>query len=1028
MKVPRIVVFLSILLLLGSGVSTMINYNYLDTIPLNGDEDTLSKTQTPIQKESLEVKFQVTERNISQLSYDLLWDYAESGALCHVICTWGDFMPNPLLVEFDNDENLFVAGNFKYNLTLGNLPTITCGEWNSSKSCIFIAKIDSLGNWMWSEAISSSEVPFMSPRLEFMKADSDGGVIIAGEGVGGAIGNHSLDEEDFGIFISSISSEGSLEWMELVTTDSGFAPVSSLTSLDIDSNDSIILSGIFAGERIGVCDCRGEYNITFGDSHVLSNNATTTYFVAKMSNDGDWQWVEEIYHGTPLVWGSAPFSLSVDSGGNSLIAGIINPNNSLLALGQLPTLYCDSCLVVAKISPSGEWLWSISSGSNQSTTSKLVTSVDGYGNLYISGDISLQYNNLSVGNLPTLAQNNSSTGYVSFIIKVTYDGSWHWLETLIGDYTCYGYKTKVAAMGADSNGNLVVVGQFPSGSTCNPPQHPEGCELTLGDITIYSGYSDYLPFTNSEARCSVSIFVAKISDSGSWLWASTIRPQGWLPHTGPSNNWASDNAWAHSVTIDSFDNVYIGGKWTGTNITFGESTILESSGSGTDYIIARLVSDIDGDGVSDLDDIFPEDSFESADFDGDGIGDNADQDDDNDGWLDSTEMGCLSNPMDSISIPDDLDGDLICDNFDDDDDGDGWSDHSEFICGTSSMDSDSIPSDNDGDWSCDLHDWDDDNDSVIDLNDIDPMDPCLGFDTDGDGLSDHLGNTTLSGNECNASEYAIDEDDDGDTWTDADEDACVTDSLDYTSIPADLDGDLICDIVDTDDDDDGVADETDAWPRDNCVAFDTDSDGLPDFVIDDCQTNLSADDDDDGDSVLDVDDFCSPGEIGWISGAAIGTDHDGDGCRDDGEDADDDGDGIEDAYDNCPRGHTGWSSNPVNDIDGDGCHETEDYDTDGDGFSDTEDSFPEDPMEWHDSDGDGVGDNSDSFPEDPMEWHDSDGDGVGDNSDSYPNDSSRWEIVGEVPSEVDDGYFTIMMLVGMIIILIIALVAVLKRK
>jgi hypothetical protein len=50
----------------------------------------------------------------------------------------------------------------------------------------------------------------------------------------------------------------------------------------------------------------------------------------------------------------------------------------------------------------------------------------------------------------------------------------------------------------------------------------------------------------------------------------------------------------------------------------------------------------------------------------------------------------------------------------------------------------------------------------------------------------------------------------------------------------------------------------------------------------------------------------------------------------------------------------------VNDIDGDGCHESEDYDRDGDGFGDIEDAFPDDPTEWLDSDGDGVGDNADS--------------------------------------------------------------------
>jgi hypothetical protein len=225
----------------------------------------------------------------------------------------------------------------------------------------------------------------------------------------------------------------------------------------------------------------------------------------------------------------------------------------------------------------------------------------------------------------------------------------------------------------------------------------------------------------------------------------------------------------------------------------------------------------------------------------------------------------------------------------------------------------------------------------------------------------------------------------------------------------DYDGDGCRDYdEDIDDDNDGINDEDDDYPLDPCVSSDYDSDGLSDLLhyVEDCQTSVLLDLDHDNDLVLDTDDFCWYGDLNWTSGAILGTDHDGDGCRDDGEDTDDDGDGVNDSEDLCPRGHTGWLSNPVNDIDGDGCHETEDYDRDGDGFNDVEDAFPEDPEEWSDSDGDGVGDNEDA----------------------YPNDPSKWEIGEEGPSEVGGGNFTIMILVGTIICLIIALVVVLKRK
>ena len=61
--------------------------------------------------------------------------------------------------------------------------------------------------------------------------------------------------------------------------------------------------------------------------------------------------------------------------------------------------------------------------------------------------------------------------------------------------------------------------------------------------------------------------------------------------------------------------------------------------------------DLDNDGVSDEEDLFPEDFREWADNDGDGVGDNADTDDDNDGWLDADEVREGTDPFSSSEQP-----------------------------------------------------------------------------------------------------------------------------------------------------------------------------------------------------------------------------------------------------------------------------------------------------------------------------------------------------------------------------------------
>jgi hypothetical protein len=61
--------------------------------------------------------------------------------------------------------------------------------------------------------------------------------------------------------------------------------------------------------------------------------------------------------------------------------------------------------------------------------------------------------------------------------------------------------------------------------------------------------------------------------------------------------------------------------------------------------------DKDNDGISDAKDVFPDDPEEWVDFDGDGVGDNADPDDDGDGWSDVDEDREGTNPLDADSVP-----------------------------------------------------------------------------------------------------------------------------------------------------------------------------------------------------------------------------------------------------------------------------------------------------------------------------------------------------------------------------------------
>ena len=161
-----------------------------------------------------------------------------------------------------------------------------------------------------------------------------------------------------------------------------------------------------------------------------------------------------------------------------------------------------------------------------------------------------------------------------------------------------------------------------------------------------------------------------------------------------------------------------------------------------------------------------------------------------------------------------------------------------------------------------------------------------------------------------------------------------------------------------------------------------------DFDFDGVEDALDSDDDNDG--VADADDAfpLDPAE-------SADNDHDGIG---DNADPDDDNEGTPDGLDAFP-----FDPYETVDTDGDGTGDNADTDDDNDGTPDANDAFPLDPSETADSDGDGIGDNADADPDNAVidtdgdgaadsEDSDDDGDGVDDGDDLYPLDADRSDL------------------------------------
>ncbi|MDD4223028.1 MAG: SBBP repeat-containing protein [Candidatus Cloacimonetes bacterium] len=206
-----------------------------------------------------------------------------------------------------------------------------------------------------------------------------------------------------------------------------------------------------------------------------------------------------------------------DSAGNLYVTGYFNGGATFGA----STIYgAGQDTFVAKLDPSGYWLWAVPCGGINSDDKGTDIAVDAQGNCYISG----YYRGIGTFGPYTLTPVGATD---VFVAKLDSGGNWLWAAS--GGGTDWDYGNGIAV---DNLGNCYVTGSF-------------------GDTASFGQYS----VTLNPADWVCDIFIAKLDPAGNWLWA---RRAG-----------GSDPDYGMDVAVDGAGNCYVTGSFYDDVADFG---------------------------------------------------------------------------------------------------------------------------------------------------------------------------------------------------------------------------------------------------------------------------------------------------------------------------------------------------------------------------------------------------------------------------------------------------------------------------
>lgn len=305
-----------------------------------------------------------------------------------------------LSITTDNVGNLYVVGQFVNFATFGSISLTGYGSED-----IFIAKIDTSGNWIWAIKAGGDGIDIGNSIL----FNSDGYLYITGSfrSNTATLGHDILSNNGSeNIFTAKLDTSGNWIWAK----GFGGSGADKGVSLAHDMQGKIYVAGYFTSSTISFSN----YNI--------SNNGGYDAFVGKIDTSGNWIWVNR---GGGITFNDGTFleDITYDNSESIYLTGSFYGTTNFGGNSLSTTSNTDYDIYVSKIDSSGNWIWAKQAGGTSTDMGKGI-SFDGQGSCFLTGTF------VSSATFGSNYISSGSSDYHAYVSKINSQGNWIYAQAI----------------------------------------------------------------------------------------------------------------------------------------------------------------------------------------------------------------------------------------------------------------------------------------------------------------------------------------------------------------------------------------------------------------------------------------------------------------------------------------------------------------------------------------------------------------------------------------------------------------------